>query len=229
VRRVAIASIACWSLLAWFVLLHDKRPLGARVMARSAAQRGVHATVAWIEGPTRASPRGHLVVARALANGSLERWAARALPGDGGDCRLWLEESSAAEQAVASCVGFAPMRLTADGAVLPPLGPVDRPAILYDLVPLHTFDPNPLIDSIRPTEARERHPLVSALGLLAFLPLFLLGMARLREARRADARPRDESELPGEPAARLRRAARRNLTFAAAGSVAALLVGCGIF
>ncbi len=228
-RRLALASIVVWIIVAWAVRVHDRRPLGARVFARAAAQRGLYATVAWIEGPTRASRgHGHLVVARAEVNGFFERAAHRALPVDGSDCRLWLEESPAAVQAVARCPGWQPLRLTADGAVLPPLGPVDRPPILYDLVPLHSFDPQRIMDAVTPRDPRERHPLVIVLGLLAFLPLALLGARRLAAARRAQARPRAEDELPGEPAGRLRRAARRHLVLAAAGAAVAVLFGLGL-
>src|SRR5438046_1868530 len=85
-----------------------------------------------------------------------------------------------------------------------PHGPPNRPAILYDLVPLRSFDLQPLMDAIQPARARAAHPLLVALGLLAFLPLALAGRAAARAARRAAARPRREDELPGETARRLR-------------------------
>jgi hypothetical protein len=144
---------------------------------------------------------------------------------DGSDCRLWLEESASDVQAVASCDGFEPLRLTAEGATLPPLGPARRPPILYDLVPLHTFDAQPLMDAIRPAETRALHPLLAALGLLAFLPLFLLGLTARREARRDAGRAPLEGELPGEWSRRLRSAAWRHVTVAAAGAIVAVLFG----
>jgi hypothetical protein len=228
-RRIAIASIIAWILAAYGFRLYDRRPLGTQVFARAAAQsRGRWATVAWVEGPTRVASHAHLVVARVQVDGDYDRHAVRVVPGDGRDCRLWLEEASAEwTQAVASCGGAPPIRLTAAGTTLPAAGPDHRPGILYDLYPLTSFDPLKIMHAIHPHEGATHHPLLALLALLAFAPLALLGARGLRAARDRAARPRGEGELPGEPARKIRAAALRDLAFAGFGLAMALLFSAG--
>jgi hypothetical protein len=184
VRRAAFVLSLLWIAAAFGLRMYDRRPLNARVHARAAGQRRGEATIAWIEGPTRASDHGHLVVASARVDGVLEHYAARRLPTDPADCRLWLEESSEAVQAVARCPGFEPVRLTAGGRSLPAIGPYARAGTLYDLYPLTSFDPIRILNEVHPHEAATAHPALIALALIALIPLGLSSLRTFREARR---------------------------------------------
>jgi hypothetical protein len=226
-RRAAIASIAAWILTAWVFRLHDRRPTNTEIFARATAQRGAWAQVAWIEGPTRVAPHAHVIVARVRVDGLLDRSASRALPGDPRECRLWLEESPETAQAVAACPGYQPIRLTADGTSLPPMGPEARPAILYDHYPLTSLDPKPVMDAVQAHQPPLGHGALALLALFGFLPLALCGLQGMRLARSLGRRPRREGELPGEPARRARAAALRDLGIAAAGLALALAFSAG--
>jgi hypothetical protein len=183
-RRLAFSLCLVWCAVACAIRFYDRRPLHARVHARAAGQRRGEATVAWIEGPTRASSHGHLVVAAVRVDAKLERFAARRLPVDPGECRLWLEENEEAVQAVARCPGFEPIRLVADGRSLPAIGPYARAGTLYDLYPLTSFDPMPILNSVHPHEPASVHPVLIPFALLALLPLGWAGVRSFRQARR---------------------------------------------
>lgn len=227
-RRAAIASIVAWILAAWVFRLHDRRPTNAQIFAHVSAQRGAWGQVAWIEGPTRIAPHGHLMVARVRVDGLFDRAAVRALPGDPRDCRVWLEESPETAQAVAACPGYAPVRVTADGETLAALGPDDRPPILYDHYPLTSFAAQPVMDAVQAHQPKLAHGALALLAGLGFLPLALCGVAGLRRARRLARLPLGEGELPGEPARRERSWALRDLVIAAAGLALALAFSAGL-
>jgi hypothetical protein len=162
-RVVAFGIVGVLVTIAAAVYHWDNRPLSATVYARASGQRRMEALVAWVEGPTRLAPHGHLVVASALPNGRLQRFSSRPLPGAAADCRLWLEESPEVIQAVARCPGFQTLRLTADGRSVAPIGPVDRPGTLYDLYPLTSFEAGTIIQRVRPHEPGTHIPLVMLL------------------------------------------------------------------
>ena len=201
-RRLALGLAFAWLFTAYGLRLSDMRKPHFRVSALTGGQRGSHATVAWLEGPTQSATGGRLVVADLRLDGKLRRFASRPLPGDWGECRLWMEEnpdrpwedSSARRdqsvmQAVAKCPAGAPLRLTGAGTSLAGLGPDDRAPTLYGIEPLSALDPEKVLWRIHRHDQSPPHPLLFLLGLLAVAPLLRSALLEWRRSRRLNAAP----------------------------------------
>jgi hypothetical protein len=181
-----------WLAFAFGIRLYDMRKPQIYVSTLTGGQRHHRATLAWIEGTLPwATPHSHgrLVVVDTRIDGKIERYASRSLPEDWVDCRLWLEEAPDTVQALASCQGREPVRLTAAGLSLPGLGPDNKPGTLYDLYPLTSVEPEKIVNKIHRHDAAPAHPLLFVLGALAMAPLAMAAARTLRKARRIGRQP----------------------------------------
>jgi hypothetical protein len=157
------------------------------ISALTGGQRHDRATLAWLQGglPWRGeSGVGRLIVVDTRIDGKIERYASRKLPEGWLDCRLWLEEAPDTIQAVASCPGGGTVRLTAAGQSIPGLGPDNKPASLYDVMPLTAVEPERIVTKIHRRDYAPAHPSLFLLGLLAMAPLMYLALEDLKKARK---------------------------------------------
>lgn len=192
-RRLALGFAFLWLAFAFGVRLYDMRTPQIYISTLTGGQLRERATLAWLQGgvpwhqePNRAllnrtQGRGRLVVVDTRIDGKVLRYASATLPPDWLDCRLWLEEGPETVQAVASCPGHQPVRLTASGQSVLGLGPDSRPPVLRELQPLTSVEPDRIVNKIHRKEAAPMHPSLLLLGLLAMAPL---GVGAWRNARR---------------------------------------------
>lgn len=192
-RRLALGFAFLWLAFAFGVRLYDMRTPQIYISTLTGGQLRERATLAWLQGgvpwhqePGRAllnrtQGRGRMVVVDTRIDGKVLRYASATLPPDWLDCRLWLEEGPETVQAVASCPGHQPVRLTASGQSVLGLGPDSRPPVLRELQPLTSVEPDRIVNKIHRKEAAPMHPSLLLLGLLAMAPL---GVGAWRNARR---------------------------------------------
>lgn len=192
-RRLALGFAFLWLAFAFGVRLYDMRTPQIYISTLTGGQLRERATLAWLQGgvpwhqePGRAlmnrtQGRGRLVVVDTRIDGKVLRYASATLPPDWLDCRLWLEEGPETVQAVASCPGHQPVRLTASGQSVLGLGPDSRPPVLRELQPLTSVEPDRIVNKIHRKESAPMHPSLLLLGLLAMAPL---GVGAWRNARR---------------------------------------------
>lgn len=192
-RRLALGFAFLWLAFAFGVRLYDMRTPQIYISTLTGGQLRERATLAWLQGGvpwhqepnrvlvSRTQGRGRLVVVDTRVDGKLLRYASATLPPDWLDCRLWLEEGPETVQAVASCPGHQPVRLTAGGQSVLGLGPDSRPPVLRELQPLTSVEPDRIVNKIHRKEAAPMHPSLLLLGLLAMAPL---GVGAWRNARR---------------------------------------------
>lgn len=226
-RRLAFAFAFVWLIAAFCVRLIDMRRPGLYISALTGGQQGEQVTIAWLQGDLHRDAqrgRGRLVVAEARVDGKLLRHSSTALPPGWQDCLLWLEEGPGVVQALASCPGHQPTRLSADGRSLPGLGPDNRPALLQALAPLDRFDPERIVNLIHRRELAPPHPTLLFLGVLAMLPLLVLAAQDLRRSRRMRGTPTLEGtiETAESGVLTLRTADRRVTVYSDAGQVLSL-------
>jgi hypothetical protein len=191
-RRLAFGFAFLWLACAFGIRLYDMRKPQINISTFSGGQRGEHATVAWLQGTLawrKQRQLGQLVVVDVRVDGKIERYASARLPHDWPDCRLWLEEGPNTVQAVASCPNHEPVRLTAAGQSLPGLGPDNKPPLLRELGPLTTIEPDRIITRIHRYDTAPPHPTLLALGVLAMVPLLLLGWRQFQLMRRLRGEP----------------------------------------
>jgi hypothetical protein len=191
-RRLAFGFAFLWLACAFGIRLHDMRKPQINISAFTGGQRGERATLAWLQGTLawrKQKQFGQLVVVDVRVDGKIERYATKSLPQDWLDCRLWLEEGPSTVQAVASCSGHEPVRLTAAGTSLPGLGPDGKPPLLRELGPLTSVEPDRVITQIHRRDTAPPHPMLLVLGLLAMAPLGLLAVRSLRLSRRLRGEP----------------------------------------
>jgi hypothetical protein len=172
--------------------LSDMRQPQVYVSALTGGQRQEHATLAWIEGALRKRggfSHGRLVVAEMRVDGKLERYATAPLPAEWPECRVWLEEAPDMVQALASCPGRAPVRLTAAGTHIAGLGLDHKPPALYDIYPVTSVEPDKVISSIHRHDLAPPHPLLIVLGLLALSPLLFAAWGEFEKARQLGRKP----------------------------------------
>lgn len=229
-RRLAFGFAFLWLACAFGIRLYDMRKPQINISAFTGGQRSDHATLAWLQGTLawrKQRQFGQLVIVDVRIDGKIERYASAKLPEDWLDCRLWLEEGPNTVQAVASCPGHEPVRLTAAGQSLPGLGPDNKPPLLHELAPLTAVEPDRIITRIHRRDIAPPHPSLLVLGLLAMAPLFLLAYRGLGLRRRL----RGEAVLDGvlehtaEGAFTIRAGDRRVTVFTEQGEV--LSVGLG--
>ena len=193
-RRMAFGFAFLWLALAFCVRLYDLRKPQVYLSALTGGQKGMFATVAWLQGtlPWRVGPdkaHGRLMVVDASIEGKILRFSSLTLPKEWLDCRLWLEEGPDVLQAMASCPGHAPLRLTASGQSLPGLGPDNRPAALDRVAPLTWVEPERIVSQVHRREAAPSHPILLLLGLLAMAPLAVGAYRSYEQARRLRGKP----------------------------------------
>lgn len=197
-RRLAFGFAFLWLAVAFSIRLYDMRSPQMYISALTGGQRDQHATLAWLSGTlvSRKQPQfGRLVVVDTRLDGKIERYANTALPQQWQDCMLWLEEGPETVQAVASCPGHLPVRLTAAGQSLPGLGPDNKPPLLHEILPLSAVEPDKIVTRIHRMENAPSHPSLFVLGLLAMAPLLWLALGDLRRVRRLRGEPAVEGIL----------------------------------
>jgi len=177
-RKMAFGFAFVWLVLAFGVRLYDMRKPQVFISTLTGGQKGMQATVAWLQGtvPWRGNPdqvHGRLMIADTNIEGKITRFSSLTLPKDWLDCRLWLEEGPDVLQAVAHCPGQAALRLTASGQSIPGLGPENRPPTLMSVLPLTWAEPDRIINQIHRRETAPSHPLLFLLGAMAMGPLFV--------------------------------------------------------
>lgn len=188
-RRLAFGFAFLWLACAFGIRLYDMRKPQINISAFTGGQQPDRATLAWLQGTLawrKQKQFGQLVVADVRVDGKIERYASHSLPQDWLDCRLWLEEGPSIVQAVASCPGHEPVRLTASGQSLPGLGPDNKPPLLRELAPLTAVEPDRIITQIHRRDTAPPHPSLLILGVLAMVPLLMLfcrGLQMLRRLR----------------------------------------------
>lgn len=197
-RRLAFGFAFLWLAVAFSIRLYDMRSPQLYISALTGGQRDQRATLAWLQGTlvSRKQPQfGRMVVVDTRLDGKIERYANTALPQQWQDCLLWLEEGPETVQAVASCPGHLPVRLTAAGQSLPGLGPDNKPPLLHEILPLSAVEPDKIVTRIHRMENAPAHPSLLLLGLLAMAPLLWLALGDLRRVRRLRGEPAVEGIL----------------------------------
>ncbi len=191
-RRLAFGFAFLWLACAFGIRLHDMRKPQINISAFTGGQRADRATLAWLQGTLawrKQRQFGQLLVVDVRIDGKIERYASTQLPADWPSCRLWLEEGPDIVQAVASCPGHEPIRLTAAGQSLPGLGPDNKPPLLRELGALNSVEPDRIITRIHRRDTAPPHPSLVLLGLLAMTPLFVLSWRGLRLRQRLCGQP----------------------------------------
>lgn len=193
-RKLAFGFAFLWLALAFCVRLFDLRKPQVFLSTLTGGQKGLHETVAWLQGtlPWRVGPNkvhGRLMVVDASVEGKIVRFASLSLPKEWLDCRLWLEEGPDVLQAVAKCPGHAAFRLTASGESLSGLGPENQPAALTAVAPLMWVEPDRIVSQIHRSEAAPSHPVLLLLGILAMAPLGVSAHRHYRQAKRLQGKP----------------------------------------
>lgn len=202
-RRLALGFAFLWLAFAFGVRLYDMRTPQLYISTLTGGQHRDRATLAWLQGglPWQAGPsrdrgradradraeiasRGRLVVVDTRIDGKVLRYASAGLPAEWLDCRLWLEEGPETVQAVASCPGHQPVRLTASGQSVLGLGPDNRPPVLRELQPLTSVEPDRIVSKIHRKESAPMHPSLLLLGLLAMAPLAVGAWRNVERLRR---------------------------------------------
>lgn len=198
-RRLALGFAFLWLAFAFGVRLYDMRTPQIYISTLTGGQLRDRATLAWLQGslPWSHGPgrigqrdadkqrqRGRLVVVDTRVDGKLLRYASASVPADWLDCRLWLEEGPGTVQAVASCPGHQPVRLTASGQSVIGLGSDSQPPVLRELAPLTSIEPERIVSKIHRREAAPMHPSLLLLGLLAMGPLLVGAYRNVQRLRR---------------------------------------------
>lgn len=229
-RRLAFGFAFLWLACAFGIRLYDMRRPQVYISAFTGGEKQQRATMAWLQGSLPWHQRanaGRLVVVDVRIDGRIERHASASLPADWLECRLWLEEAPSTVQAVASCPGHEPVRLTAAGESLPGLGPDNKPPVLHALAPLNSIEPDKIITRIHRRENAPPHPSLFVLGLLSMAPLLYAAVRELQRVRRLRREPVIEGvmEQTDKGALVIRSGDRRVTVFTEQGEV--LSVGLG--